>query len=669
MKTFSRERLFRIAQVFLVGAVVSQKCSGFNNDGKTDIVWRKSSGAGDTAVWYMNGTSFSSSQYMTSMPDTGWKMVGTGDFNNDGQLDLLWRHQTTGLNAVWLMNSSSYLGTAWIQGVADLNWEIVGTGYFDGYTDKNIDILWRNKLTGDNAIWFMQGTSFLSAALIQETVDLNWKVGGTGDFNNDGFTDILWRNYSSGQNWVWYMNGSTLINSVQLLSSSDLNWEIVGTGHFNLDGTHVENKVDILWRHKTYGDNAIWQMNGISYVNSTTLPWVDTSWKAGGTGDAKADTEGDGLPDLWERRYFGNLDPTANGDPDGDGAEYSNLNEYYAGTDPTVAGGRTSADFGAVLQCPELTWTTWTRLGNGTVNGWNNWQLNGDRVTVSGTPYDASSYLRTILRGPGILQFSWSVNCTYGSGLSLELDDATLATGGGSLPQQFTTSSVGPGIHTFQARFSNWNSSTPGANSGTMFFVRFLPDADQDGLDDRWETQYFGTLARGPNDNTDGDGSTNLQEYQNGTNPAVAESTYAEILKSTILADAYSYETWSECCDEDGNAYGSFPFLPSYAIDDLTTDPGWLGSGWLRLDLGTSKNVGYSVAANEIWLYTTTAFPPATDSDLDGLPDTWEQQYFGNLNQATDLDPDGDGFTNGQEYLGGTSPNSFSGLQLFTPLK
>ena len=49
----------------------------------------------------------------------------------------------------------------------------------------------------------------------------------------------------------------------------------------------------------------------------------------------------------------------------------------------------------------------------------------------------------------------------------------------------------------------------------------------------------------------------------------------------------------------------------------------------------------------------------ASDSDGDGLPDAWEIQYFGAINdpRATpNADPDGDGFTNAQEYLSGTSP-------------
>ena len=54
-------------------------------------------------------------------------------------------------------------------------------------------------------------------------------------------------------------------------------------------------------------------------------------------------------------------------------------------------------------------------------------------------------------------------------------------------------------------------------------------------------------------------------------------------------------------------------------------------------------------------LNTTNAF----DADHDGLPDSWEIQYFGSISdpRATpNADPDGDGFTNLQEYLAGTNP-------------
>jgi hypothetical protein len=66
----------------------------------------------------------------------------------------------------------------------------------------------------------------------------------------------------------------------------------------------------------------------------------------------------------------------------------------------------------------------------------------------------------------------------------------------------------------------------------------------------------------------------------------------------------------------------------------------------------------------------------ATDSDSDGLPDSWEMQYFGNLNQSANGDPDGDGLTNLQEFQQGRNPTKsaladngdFINLKLYTPL-
>jgi glucose/arabinose dehydrogenase len=54
------------------------------------------------------------------------------------------------------------------------------------------------------------------------------------------------------------------------------------------------------------------------------------------------------------------------------------------------------------------------------------------------------------------------------------------------------------------------------------------------------------------------------------------------------------------------------------------------------------------------------------DSDGDGLPDDWEQQYFGSVTGAAPGDdPDGDGFSNLEEFLAGTDPtNPASALRI-----
>ena len=81
-------------------------------------------------------------------------------------------------------------------------------------------------------------------------------------------------------------------------------------------------------------------------INGTTYYYVLTATNIAGTSPQSAqvsatpqavatfvDTDGDGLSDLWEQQYFGNLTQTATGDSDADGL--NNLQEFLQGRNPT----------------------------------------------------------------------------------------------------------------------------------------------------------------------------------------------------------------------------------------------------------------------------------------------------------------------------------------------
>ncbi|MBI3855233.1 MAG: hypothetical protein HY293_06040, partial [Planctomycetes bacterium] len=58
-----------------------------------------------------------------------------------------------------------------------------------------------------------------------------------------------------------------------------------------------------------------------------------------------------------------------------------------------------------------------------------------------------------------------------------------------------------------------------GENVKLDFKLSDMTDSDGDGMDDAWEMTHFLSLAQTAGGDPDGDGYTNLQEFQAGTDP------------------------------------------------------------------------------------------------------------------------------------------------------
>src|SRR5436853_6064369 len=126
------------------------------------------------------------------------------------------------MNGTAMLASEGYLRTA-----ADLNWKVAGSGDFDG--DGRADILWRNTSSGQNYIYFMNGTAILTEGYLRTVADQSWQVAGIGDFDGDGKDDILWRNTVTGDNYLYPMSGLTIKPGegyLRTVAAGD--WEVVG---------------------------------------------------------------------------------------------------------------------------------------------------------------------------------------------------------------------------------------------------------------------------------------------------------------------------------------------------------------------------------------------------------------------------------------------------------
>src|SRR5882724_8417633 len=181
----------------------STRRGDFDGDGKSDILWRHTSGT--LYQWLLNGTTVIGAGSPGGAP-TDWTVVGVGDFNGDGKADILWRH-TSGTLYTYLMNGTTVIG-AGSPGGASTDWTVVGVGDFNG--DGKADILFRHT-SGTLFIYFLNGTTVIGTGS-PGGASTDWTVVGVGDFNGDGKADILFR-HTSGTLFIYFLNGTTVIGT------------------------------------------------------------------------------------------------------------------------------------------------------------------------------------------------------------------------------------------------------------------------------------------------------------------------------------------------------------------------------------------------------------------------------------------------------------------------
>jgi len=244
--------------------------------GAADLLWQHDNGL--LSVWYMNGASMIDADYLSPpfVSDADWRIVGAGDFDRDGRMDLAWQHKTKGAVAIWLMDGPNLRSAVNVDTVSDVAWKIVAVGDMNG--DRYPDLVWQRDGTGTLSVWFMNGIRYEGSAPISPkfiSPDIS-KIVGTGDFNVDGSTDLLWQ-HVDGSLSVSLMRGLTN-QAVHPLNPSTLNpaWRVVAVADYNQDG-----RADIVFQRND-GFLAIWFMNGTTMVGLAVVnpaKVADTRWQ------------------------------------------------------------------------------------------------------------------------------------------------------------------------------------------------------------------------------------------------------------------------------------------------------------------------------------------------------------------------------------------------------
>ncbi|WP_437683450.1 FG-GAP-like repeat-containing protein [Sorangium sp. So ce131] len=255
----------------------------FDGDGDSDILWEETQVTSGRVVISFLQDGLIVDELNPGYVAPGTALQGIADFDGDRASDVLWRLPDGSLE-MWLRPKAAgdvgYHATpSWRNqgGVVGPDWQVKAVGDFNG--DGYGDIAWRHD-NGQVSVWLMVGSIYTGEFYPGgQNPGLTWTIQGVGDFNGDGKSDLLWR-YVDGALAIWFSGsdwGAGYPTWQNIPGSNPgLEWQVQGVSDFNQDG-----RSDLLWR-RTDGLGAIWLMNGASHAGEPPTHTIDASWQTQG---------------------------------------------------------------------------------------------------------------------------------------------------------------------------------------------------------------------------------------------------------------------------------------------------------------------------------------------------------------------------------------------------
>ena len=241
----------------------------FDQDGFADLLWHDAA-TGRVVIWKVQNNSVPTFTSVGSV-NTAYSIEGIGDFNGDAIPDVFWRDKTTGRWVIWLMNNT--FGVASVgAGSVDSNYRMEAVADLDG--DGKADLLWHHATGEGRLVAFLMSGGAIQSVLFPGGVNPTYHVEAAGDFNGDGKTDLMWHSGTDGGTVVWLMDATQnpMVRSAAVLTGSPGSRavsHIEAVGDFDGDG-----KTDVMWRDATTGAVTAWTMNGLAIRGVTSLPGV-----------------------------------------------------------------------------------------------------------------------------------------------------------------------------------------------------------------------------------------------------------------------------------------------------------------------------------------------------------------------------------------------------------
>jgi hypothetical protein len=139
--------------------------AGNFGNGHQDLVYQRASD-GVVAIQLLNGVTQTGGGVVPGPFDASWKVVGVGNFGN-GQSDLVYQQAGTGIVEVQLLNGITPAGGGVLANAFNAfgpGWQVVGVGDFNG--DGNADLVYRNMASGITEVQLLHGLTPFASSII-----------------------------------------------------------------------------------------------------------------------------------------------------------------------------------------------------------------------------------------------------------------------------------------------------------------------------------------------------------------------------------------------------------------------------------------------------------------------------------------------------------------------
>ncbi len=254
----------------------SSQFGDVTGDGWSDL-YARYSGAGSSAggifLYPGHGSWLGGSNAMGWGYDNYDAITRHGDINGDGVEDIFVRNPVNGYLYLKPGTVPSSLGMPFDSGIDDgAGWntvrEITAVGDFN--RDGNGDVVAVQISTGYLYLYTGNGSAYPGTFTSKRYLGAGWntvdELVGVGDFNRDGYVDLVARQKSTGYLYLYTGNGSTFTSRRYLGAGWGGYRDITCVGDFDRDGY-----IDVLAIEKQTGYLYLYTGNGAGFSNKRYL--------------------------------------------------------------------------------------------------------------------------------------------------------------------------------------------------------------------------------------------------------------------------------------------------------------------------------------------------------------------------------------------------------------